>query len=218
MYYGDNDTWYDEIKLPILDDNHIINNDYHELKNLDDIYDNYIEIKNENINSFVIEYTCLQRCINKCKNICTYEKFVIIFIYCIFIFFIILIVFIYNFYDFENLFNTCIQHENTPVNGLVIYNNNSLVLFQYEFIYNKYYTFNITCDIKVNSSLFVIGYEKQLYLSDTKDECSLTKYQCIKHNIDSFFKFLISILMSIIILVIILPIIVYIAQFLENIL
>ena len=45
----------------------------------------------------------------------------------------------YYFDYFENLFNTCIQNENTPINGLVIYNNNSLVLFQYEFIYNKYY-------------------------------------------------------------------------------
>ena len=69
MYYGDNDTRYDEIRLPILGDNNIINNDYHELKNSNDICDNYIEIKNENINSFVIEYTCLQRYINKCKNI-----------------------------------------------------------------------------------------------------------------------------------------------------
>jgi len=203
MYYSNNDTWYDEIKLPIRNNEYNPYDSYVEMQSSNNIYRNYDNIENNNKSIDRDDY--VNRLI---------PGFFIICICLIFALFILMNIIIYNTFDFSGSLNRCIKHKNIPVKGIVISSNNSIVIFEYKFYYNKYYIFNITCDINVqNSDLFQIGYKRQLYLSDTKDDCSLTKYKCVKHDIDGFTKFIISILMSIVIFILILSVIIYIVSY-----
>ena len=207
MYYRQSDTWYDEIHLPIKDNKYNQDN-YVEMQN--NIYNNYSEIQNVNTHQTITQT-------DEKEDRYVFEQYVSVCICCVFMFFFALIIIIYNTVDFAGTLNMCIKHDNTPVKGTVIFSNNSLVIFEYEFVYNKYYTFNITCGVNTNSKPYLVGYKKQLYLSDTKDDCSLSKYKCIKKDIDSFEKFLISTLMSIILFMFILPVVIYIASCCEKI-
>ena len=203
MYNQQGDTWFDEIRLPIRN----IEYEYKENINsprLDEPWvnemgtDSYVKMKVYDETKQLQEKGTIGNInekVNRCKECCKLENCIPCFVCSLFLVFILIIIIIYNVTDFDTAVKSCKQNLDKPVQAVVIYRNQSIAIFGYEFRYNKQYIFNVTCDIIVNNSpYFPVGTNKKIYISRSREECSFKEHWCEDLKINNPTAFMLSIL------------------------
>jgi len=229
MYNNRGDTWFDEIRLPIRNSQYEYPNNFNDSHNLnhssmtDTTYvdgdmniNEYVEMKTYDETKQLQEkgaYGQVYDKCEKCHECCTMDRCIPCFICLLCLMFILVFVIIYNATDFDTAFKYCQKNLDKPVQGIVVYRNQSIASFEYEFKYNSIYIFNITCNIIVNNSPnYPVGTVQKLYISESRDECSFNDHWCNSYKLDKATAFFLSLLGTFIICPLTLPCFIFVIK------
>jgi len=216
--YRQGDTWFDEIRLPIRNSQYEYNVNSQSTQT-DDTYvecdmsiNSYVEMQTYNKTKALQErdtYGKFYKKVERCRECCTMDNCIPCFVCGLLLLFVLTVIIIYNVTDFDTAIKSCKKQLDKPVEAIVIYRNISLddiASFEYPFDYNKYYTFNITCNITVGKSpKYPVGTVKKLYISKTRNECSFNDHWCESQHIGPVAAFMLSVLGACIICPLTLP-------------